>query len=148
MNVLIIILSGFFATGIMCFVMELITRSKIANADMIRAVGSLFTKKYDNSLIPGIVIQFSFGIFFAIIYIAILNFFVPPSLPKGLFAGFAMGFFHGIVVSLALVITVAEHHPLETFRHSGFAVAAAHVIGHIIYGVTIGIIYGITGVNI
>lgn len=148
MTILTVILAGLFATGVMCVFLEIITRSNITNADMIRAVGSLFTKEYENSLSPGLFVQFSFGIFFSFIYFAVFSFFVPSSLILGLTAGFVMGFFHGMVVSMALVITVAEHHPLERFRESGFAVAIAHVIGHMLYGLTLGAIYGLTGAKI
>ncbi len=148
MNILTVFLSGIIATGVMCGFLELITKSKIANADMIRAVGSLFTREYKNSLYPGLFVQFSFGILFSFIYFAVFSFFVPSSLILGLTTGFVMGFFHGMVVSMALVIAVAEHHPLERFRESGFSIAAAHVGGHIFYGLTLGTIYGISGVKL
>lgn len=148
MNILVIIISGLVATGIMCLFLEIITKSKIANADMIRAIGSLFTKKIENSFKPGLFVQFSFGIFFSFIYFAVLGFFVPSTLLYGMTVGFVMGFFHGMVVSMALVVSVAENHPLEKFREAGFEIAAAHVGGHIIYGLTVGIIYGLTGVKL
>lgn len=148
MNILTVFLAGLVATGVMCAFLEIITKSKIANADMIRAIGSMFTKEYENSLSPGLFVQFSFGVFFSFIYFAVFSFFVPSSLILGLTAGFVMGFFHGMVVSMALVISVAEHHPLEKFRESGFAIAAAHVVGHMFYGLTLGAIYGLSGVKI
>jgi hypothetical protein len=41
---------------------------------------------------------------------------------------------------------VAEHHPLPEFREVGVAVAAAHLVGHIIYGLVVGMILG--GMNL
>ncbi|NIS09829.1 MAG: hypothetical protein GWO07_14000, partial [Candidatus Dadabacteria bacterium] len=49
------IFSGIMATLMMIGIMELITRSKLANADMVRAIGSIFTKAYENSLTPGLI---------------------------------------------------------------------------------------------
>lgn len=148
MGVVTIVIAGLIATGLMCVFLEIVTKSRIANADMIRAIGSLFTKNLENSLKPGLFVQFSFGIFFSFIYFAVMGFFVPDSLLYGMTVGFVMGFFHGMVVSMALVVSVAEHHPLEQFKDAGFEIAAAHVGGHIIYGLTIGVIYGLTGVKL
>lgn len=148
MSIVTIVTAGLIATGLMCVFLEVITRSRIANADMIRAIGSLFTKKLENSFTPGLFVQFSFGIFFSFIYFSILGFFVPSTLLYGMTVGFVMGFFHGMVVSMALVVSVAENHPLEQFKEAGFEIAAAHVGGHIIYGLTIGVIYGLTGVRV
>jgi hypothetical protein len=43
------------------------------------------------------------------------------------------------VVSLLLVIVVAEHHPLERFREAGFRVGVTHVAAHVVYGLVLGI---------
>ena len=48
----------------------------------------------------------------------------------GLFTGFAQG----LVVSLSLVVLIAEHHPQKSFRKAGFGVAIAHLLAHIVYG--------------
>lgn len=146
-TILFVIFAGLIATAIMSFLMETMTKSGIADADMVRAVGSIITKSYDESFKTGLVIQFSFGVFFSFIYFLIFGYFVPPNLFIGAFAGFAMGFFHGMVVSLGIIVVVAEHHPVERFRNAGFEVAVGHVGGHIIYGLILGIIYGITGLG-
>ena len=56
MNFLIILAAGFIATGLMCLLLEFITKTRLANADMIRAIGSLYTGSYHNALIPGLII--------------------------------------------------------------------------------------------
>ena len=50
-------------------------------------------------------------------------------------------------VSLALVISVAEHHPLERFRKAGITVAVSHLAGHMVYGLIVGAIWGVTGIR-
>ena len=59
-----------------------------------------------------------------------------------------MGLFHGMVVGFVGVITVAEHHPLEKFKKAGFTVAVAHLFGHIVYGLSIGLIFSESGIRI
>jgi hypothetical protein len=53
-----------------------------------------------------------------------------------------IGFLHGFVVFFLLINMVAEHHPLPEFREVGVGVAAAHLVGHIIYGLVVGMILG------
>ena len=141
MTILIIIISGLISTILMSLLFGAITHLKIANADMIRALGSIYTKKYNNSFKPGFIFMMFSGVLFAFIYYVIINFFVPTPGIATVLAGLAMGFFHGMVVSLGLVVLVAEHHPLEEFRAAGFAVAGSHLIGHIVYGFSIGTLF-------
>lgn len=148
MSVLVILLAGIVSTFVMIIFLELVTRTKLANADMVRAVGSIITRNYDDALVPGLVIQFGFGIVFGFIYFGILSYFTSSAGLNGVFLGGVMGLFHGVVVGFVGVITVAEHHPIEKFKKAGFTVAVAHLFGHVIYGICIGIFFSETGVRI
>ena len=59
-----------------------------------------------------------------------------------------IGVFHGVAFGFLLVVTVAEHHPLEQYRNAGFEVAIAHFAGHVIYGILVGLVVGLTGARI
>lgn len=148
MSVLVIILAGIVSTFVMIIFLELVTRTKLANADMVRAIGSIVTGSYDKSLVPGLIIQFGFGIVFSFVYFGILSYFNSSIGLNGVLGGGLMGLFHGIVVGFVGVVTVAEHHPLESFRKAGFTVAAAHVFGHVVYGLAIGVIFNATNIRI
>lgn len=141
------IFAGLLGTGGMSLVMWLITRSELANADMIRAIGSIFTRSYENSFKPGIIIHFVAGIVIAFIYILLINLLSPSSLAYFILAGAMIGLFHGVAFSFVLVISVAEHHPLETFREAGSEVAVAHLAGHIIYGLIVGTVVGVLNIK-
>jgi hypothetical protein len=69
-----------------------------------------------------------------------------PSLPLALgtptridlaypLAGIAMGFAHGIVVTLLMTIVVTEHHPLERHR-GGMSFVVPLMAGHLAFGAT------------
>jgi uncharacterized membrane protein YagU involved in acid resistance len=131
----------------MSFVMWLITRSGLANADMIRAIGSLYTRSYENAFIPGIIIHYTAGIIIAFFYTAFLSIFSLGSVGSYIGIGAMVGVFHGLVVSFLLVVLVAEHHPLEQFQKAGSEVAVAHMVGHIIYGLIVGAMIGIAGIR-
>ena len=149
MNALLLtIVAGIVGTTGMSLAMWIITRSGIANASMIRAIGSLFTKSYKNSFEPGLVIHLISGILFAFLYVILISIFAPTSIAAAIGAGTMIGVFHGVAFGFLLVITVAEHHPLEQFRKAGFEVAIAHFVGHVIYGLLVGLVVGLTGARI
>jgi len=54
----IAILGGLLGTGGMTLTLYIFNSFGFANGDMVRAVGSLITKSYKNSLIPGLIIHF------------------------------------------------------------------------------------------
>jgi len=147
-SILIIILSGILGTGGMSLVMWLITRSGLANADMVRAVGSIYTRSYENALLPGIIMHFTAGIIFAFLYVVFLSLFSLGSVGAYIGMGAMTGVFHGLVVSFLIVVLVAEHHPIEQFQKAGSEVAVAHLVGHIIYGLIVGAVIGIAGIRL
>lgn len=149
MNAFILtVLAGIVGTAGMSLAMWIITKSGIANASMIRAIGSMFTKSYDNSFRPGLIVHFISGILFAFLYVILISLFAPTSLAAAIGAGAMIGVFHGVAFGFLLVVTVAEHHPLEQFRNAGFEVAIAHFAGHVIYGILVGLVVGLTGARI
>jgi uncharacterized membrane protein YagU involved in acid resistance len=140
MNFLMIGLSGFLGTTAMIAIMSFIHRMKWANADMIRAVGSIVTGSYENSFYVGLIVHYAVGISFSFLYTLIIA--VAPIQTPGsteIIAGLT-GVVHGLMVGLLLMVEVAEHHPVERFQRVGLGVAVSHVIGHIVYGLTVGFI--------
>jgi hypothetical protein len=59
--------------------------------------------------------------------------------------GTALGTFHGAAMSFILMALVADTHPVERFRTAGVEVAAAHVVGHVVYGMGVGLVAGWLG---
>lgn len=143
----VIFLAGLFGTVCMSAVMWSIHYAGSTNADMVRAIGSFFTKKMETAFLPGIVTHIVFGVLFAFPYVFLINM-APHILIASIVTGGAVGFFHGYLVGFLLVSLVAQKHPLEQFREAGISVAAAHVFGHMVYGVAIGVIIGLLGVDL
>lgn len=140
-------LAGIVGTAGMSLVLWGISQTGLANAAMIRAIGSMFTRSYEDSLGPGFVVHFIAGIIIAFIYVALISLLAPESLAGTIAYGGMIGLAHGVAFGFLLVVAVAEHHPLEQFRRAGLEVAIAHLIGHVIYGVLVGAIVGLTGVR-
>lgn len=142
---MIVIVAGFVGTSLMIGVMWFIHRSGWANADMTRALGSLVTRRYENSLLPGLALNFAAGCAFAVGYLLVLRSLDLHSVRASIAVGTALGAFHGAAMSFILMALVAETHPVERFRKAGVDVAAAHVVGHLAYGMGVGLVAGLLG---
>ena len=144
MGLLIIGLAGVLGTTAMIGVMSWIHHLKLANADMVRAIGTLFTKSNDLSRFYGLVVNYSFGIFFAFVYAFLMG--LSPVLTPGsaVIITLLTGLVHGLMVGLMLIVAVGEFHPMKKFRNVGVPVALAHVVGHVVYGLTIGSTFALT----
>lgn len=146
-NIIISIVSGIIATAGMTLFMNYISKTGFANANMVRAIGTIFTKNLDEGYNLGLTLHFIAGILIAFVYISLISLYGPTNIYG--YAGFGtlIGLFHGFAFSFILIIAVAEHHPLEKFKQAGFEVALAHLAGHVVYGLIIGIVTGIFNLN-
>lgn len=139
--ILMPVVGGFIATAGMTLFLWAVNKSGKTNADMVRAVGSLFTKSYHNALSIGLVVHFINGIIIAAIYFHILSLLSSSNLAFDILVGGIMGFAQGFVVGLA-IIRFAYRHPVEAFQSADYQVATAHIVAHVIYGLLIGTIFG------
>jgi uncharacterized membrane protein YagU involved in acid resistance len=139
---LIVVAAGITGTVLMTGIMWFIHRAGWANADMTRAVGSLVTRRYEKSLVPGIVLHFGAGCVFAIPYLLIVRTLGNITFLEHVLVCAAIGVFHGAAMIFVLM-AIAESHPVERFRTAGVEVAGAHVVGHIAYGIGVGIVAGL-----
>jgi hypothetical protein len=137
------LIAGVIGTAGMTIFLQIITKTGVANADMVRALGSLFTKSLDSAFSVGIVIHTISGIIFAFIYAIIITSFNLQGIIKSASAGTIMGFIQGGIVGFVLVTSVAENHPLPDFQKAGFSVAVVHWLAHVIYGFIVGLIVGL-----
>ena len=137
--------AGIIGTVGMELMLKSITKLGIANADMTRAIGSLFTNSSTVAYRFGFVIQSFSGIVFAFIYILAFELFDVKGIISSAGAGLLLGFVHGAIVGFILVTAVAENHPRPEFRKAEFPVAVAHWAGHLIYGLLVGILINLIG---
>jgi len=147
MDLVYIIICGIIGTSAMSFVMWFVTKERLANADMIRAIGSILADE-ESSFSTGLIAHYIAGIILAFVYLLIISLFQPQSLWAYTGLGAMIGLFHGVAFAFLLVVIVAEHHPKESFRNAGLEVALAHLGGHIIYGLVVGLVAGIFAVRI
>jgi uncharacterized membrane protein YagU involved in acid resistance len=146
-SILATILAGLTGTVMMTLSMASIHHAGWARANMVRALGSRVTGKWEGAIKVGLVLHLTAGILFAFPYVFVISGVGPISTAQTILMGAVLGFVHGFVMSFILVAAVAEKHPIEYFRTAGFEVAAAHVFGHIAYGVGVALITSLMSID-
>lgn len=136
------LLAGVLAGAAMEGVLWVVGTAGWAKADMIVALGSLFTKSRQTAWRVGAMLHGVAAIAFAMLYALAMLSLGYTHLPASLLVGIAIGFGHGLVVSLGLVWVVAEQHPLEEFNEAGLAIGLSHLLGHVVYGAVVGLVVG------
>lgn len=141
-------IAGLVGTSFMSVTMAGIHSLGWANADMIRGLGSLLTGSLEKALVPGLLVHLVSGVLvFAIPYAAILGAFGTSAPLITILIGAVMGLMHGLGMSLVLLSVVSRRHPLPEFREAGFEVAAAHIAGHVAYGVGVAVVVLAFGID-
>ncbi|MFZ4115597.1 MAG: DUF6789 family protein [Chthoniobacterales bacterium] len=128
---------GLLGTTIMTFSLLLPKWLGFGQVDVIRAVGTLLTRKVHHSFVPGLILHFLSGIIFAYVYYFILSF---SHIPFNALTGLLMGALHGVVVMLLVSITIMEHHPVAYYHTRGPMTGFAQLLAHMLYGVIVGAI--------
>ncbi len=137
-------LAGLGGVIVMSFFLRRSRFLHLPETQMIRALGSIITKKKENALLPGAIAYTIGGIVFAYCYAFFLT--TAPdahgSIMLMVVVCTLIGFVHGLMVTLFLVISVAQYHPIKEFRRLQPEDMAAHVIAHVAYGATVGLLMG------
>ena len=136
------VLAGLIATAAMSGTLYAIHWRGLAEADMVRAIGSIITRKEENAMLPGLVLHFLSGIGFAFLYVIVWSALPTEGFVHYVALGLLTGFAHGLIVSFVLVVLVAEHHPVPRFQKAGVGVAVAHLVAHVIFGLMVGLVAG------
>lgn len=111
--------------------------------NMITALGSLLTGNTENANRIGTLTHAVSGALFGVIYVALLNMTSITFVPALAAMGLGIGFIHGLVVSYGLMVVVGEHHPVPQFRQVTLETGLLHLVGHVLYGLTVGLLAGL-----
>jgi len=137
------VVAGVIGTTGMTVFLWIITKLDVVHVDMVRAIGSMFTKSLESATGVGLIAHYITGIILAFFYVLILSIIDISNVFQAVVISSTIGFIHGFIVSFMLVVAVGEHHPLEQFRQPGLTVAVGHYAGHLVYGFLVGLAAGI-----
>lgn len=124
-------------------VMWLFSRSAWAKGSMIVALGSLFTRSHANAARVGLILHAMSALVFATAYALLMLVLQAANLPLSLAVGLGAGLLQGVLVSLALVWVVADHHPLPEYQEADLAIGLSHLLGHVAFGGVVGLVVGL-----
>lgn len=133
---------GLVATSAMNTFMWILAGLTKTRVDMVNAVGSLYTHSQDNSFWPGLIMQNTAGVVMTYVYGIFLELGNFNATYTYGFLGLLMGLIHGVAVAIIMAKLLGEHHPVATFQKVTGKVALAHIVGHLIFGLVIGTMYG------
>lgn len=147
--ILITIIAGILGATVRILFLEMISRVRVAHVDPVKAVGTLYHGYIGHPLIRGIGAHYLFGIISAFIYLALISFVSPSaSVPVTAAFGALIGLHHGYAEGFSLVPSVAEYHQLPEFREYGHEVVICNWLVQILYGLTVGAIFGWANVQL
>ncbi len=129
----------------MVLVLWVFTVSGLAKVRLVIALGALVTRSYEKAGLVGGLVHAVAGVFFGQIYTLVLLAINHPGLGTNMMWGAALGMLQGVVTSIALIAVVADAHPLEEFQQRSFAIALSHWVGHVVYGLVVGAVIGVSG---
>ena len=139
--------AGLVATTGMTILLWTITKSGWTNADMVRALGCFFVQSKSKAKWVGLIFHMAAGIPIAMLYTIAFYVLGITNMAQFIIAGAFMGFAHGFAFSFVM-LSIAEHHPVEEFQNADFQVALAHLLGHIVYGLLVGLMVGLSGYHV
>lgn len=138
------LLGGAVGALLMTSAMRAISRlGKGDEVNMVLAIGSFFSGSKDHANRTGTLIHLISGTLFGLIYGLALLAIGMIDLPQVLFIGIGFGFIHGLLMAYALMIYFAERHPLDEFRSAPLIVGVIHLVGHLVFGASVGLIAGL-----
>lgn len=132
------LIAGLAGTAVMTAFLLLPRWLKLGEVDVIRAVGSLITRRTDNAWLPGLIVHIASGIIWAYLYLFLLRLL---TLPPGIVGFTFAGAIHGVIVMLLVSIVIMEHHPIARYHARGPMTGFMQLVAHVLYGFTVGVVW-------
>ena len=132
-------LGGLIGALVMNVFMLVVSRWFSERVDMTKAVGSLCTGNLKNARATGTLVHSLSGFIFGVVYLILFDLTQLTDISYLILLGAGIGFVHGLVVSYGLMFVVSERHPIEQYRTATIEIGLLHLIGHVLFGLTVGL---------
>jgi hypothetical protein len=138
------ILAGLVGAFGMTLVLGLFGKVGWTRANLVVALGTLFSRNRNSALMIGATVHGIAGIVFAMIYTSIFALFNLSTATAILFVGLGLGWAHGIVASLIFVVSTVLGNPEGELKKVQFSGGPAYMLAHMVYGLLVGLVIGIS----
>lgn len=135
---LVALFAGLAGTTAMLGFLYLLAYTHAVESRLPVALGAVMLKRMEGALGVGLMLHYGFGVAFGFIYTNLIVMAAPESKAAIVGLGMAIGLVHGIFATM-FMIGMAERHPLKQFRESPVSSSLVHGVGHIIYGLAVGL---------
>ena len=132
-------ISGLIGAFAMTEFMLKVSSAYSKRVDMVRALGSFFTRKPEGAQELGRKIHTLSGLFFGALYFLTMYLIGGLNFPYAIFLGLGFGFFHGLTMSYILMFYASAKHPIKKYRDATLEEGLLHLVGHIIFGIIVGL---------
>ncbi len=140
-DIFIALIAGAVTGWLMHLLMLASSRRQEVPVDMVKALGSYWTKDTTpRASQVGLILHTLGGALLGLVYSWLLHLIAIDSHPVAILAGFILGHFHGLIVSFSLMYWVADRHPVEAYRNATMQVGIIHLLGHIFFGTAVGLV--------
>ena len=136
-------LGGLIGALVMNVFMLVVSRWFSERVDMTKAVGSLLTGNLEKARATGTLVHCVSGFVFGVVYLILFDLTQLTDISHLILLGAGIGFVHGLVVSYGLMFVVSERHPIEQYRTATIETGLLHLIGHVLFGLTVGLVAGL-----
>ena len=145
-EIIMIITAGFVGSLLMLAFVGVVHKLKIAHADPVHALGSLFTGKAEKQVFPGFFLYLGGGVCLATLMFVLMDLVTPGNTWFAVLGGGIIGFGLGWIPTEASVYFIAKRHPLEEYRKLPMPTVLTYVLGHLVFGLGVGFVYGVSGI--
>jgi hypothetical protein len=142
--VLYSILAGLAGAAAMTLVLGLFGKVGWTRANLVVALGQLFSQNRNTALLIGATIHAVAGAIFAMVYTLIFALFHLQTATAIIFVGLGVGWAHGIVASLIFVVSTVLGNPEGEMKKVQFAGGPAYMVSHMVFGFVVGVVIGIS----
>lgn len=142
--VLYSVLAGLIGAAGMTLVLGLFGKVGWTRANLVVALGYLFSRNRKPALAIGSAVHAVAGIVFAMLYTTVFMLFNLTSAVSILFLGLGIGWAHGIVMSLIFVVSAVLGEPSGEMKKVEFSGGPAYMVSHMVYGFLVGLVIGLS----
>lgn len=134
---------GLVATGLMSGALWLVRQG---GAEGVWGIGSTVPRPPGGSDAPGMLVHIAAGLLFGVAYLLAARLLVLPAWWELLLLGVGLGVVHSLVKSGLLAIISMAPDVAERWRAAGPGVAVVHLLAHVLHGVVVSLLFGVSGV--
>lgn len=144
MENLLALFFGLLGACVMSLALYALRASGVTRAEEIRGIGSAIPTQKGGSLVPGAFIHLGGGAAVGLIYFLMGQNFIWAGVWSLLLYGAVMGIARGLMVSGFLWMAAFDQQPSVHIAKAGLGIGACHLIGQLVYGLSLSVLFGLT----